>query len=282
MNKVITISLNSKTYNLEETAYAVLRTYLDNASTRLADNPDKEEIVADLELAIADKCNNHLTNSKNVISMKEIELILIEMGPVEGDNKDTEAATTHTTNASETKQDEKPIKKLYRIKEGAIITGVCNGLGAYFNLDVTLVRIIFIVATIVTGGVWIAAYIILSFIVPVADTPEERNAAAGRGAVTAQLLIDKAKHKYNEFKSSDDWKKWKIKMKEERKRWKYEQRYREKIHTESPAKTLVDTFVAILWMSIIVFVLWFAYTRSQFVHRNIDRGIDAIEYEITN
>ncbi len=41
MNKVVTIHLDGIAYQLEEGAYEELRAYLDQASVKLADNPDK-------------------------------------------------------------------------------------------------------------------------------------------------------------------------------------------------------------------------------------------------
>src|ERR1700722_1027421 len=85
MNKVITINLNGRAYQLEESGYEALRAYLDNASANLADDPGKSEIIADLEQAIAEKCDKTLNPHKTVVSNDEIKRIIDEMGPVEGD-----------------------------------------------------------------------------------------------------------------------------------------------------------------------------------------------------
>lgn len=57
-------------------------------------------------------------------------------------------------------------KKLYRSNKDKIIAGVCAGLAEYFDLDVTLVRIIFVVI-VLAGGAGVLAYIILWILVPV-------------------------------------------------------------------------------------------------------------------
>ena len=79
MQKVITINLNGNAYQLEETAYALLRAYLDRAELQLKDNPDKAEIISDLEQAIADKCRKFLGGHKSVVSATEIDQIIKEM-----------------------------------------------------------------------------------------------------------------------------------------------------------------------------------------------------------
>ena len=43
--------------------------------------------------------------------------------------------------------------KLYRLNEGKKIAGICAGIADLYNLDVTLVRLIFIFATVLTG-IW--------------------------------------------------------------------------------------------------------------------------------
>ena len=53
MNKVITINLHGNAYQLEEAGYDSLRAYLDDAARQLEGNPDKDEIIADIEQAIA-------------------------------------------------------------------------------------------------------------------------------------------------------------------------------------------------------------------------------------
>jgi phage shock protein PspC (stress-responsive transcriptional regulator) len=56
-------------------------------------------------------------------------------------------------------------KKLTRSKNNAFIAGVCAGLGEFFNLDPTLVRIIFVLFTLL-GGSGVLLYIILWLIIP--------------------------------------------------------------------------------------------------------------------
>ena len=49
MNKVISIHLRGHAYQLEEPGYNRLRAYLDEAASRLASDPDRAEIIDDLE-----------------------------------------------------------------------------------------------------------------------------------------------------------------------------------------------------------------------------------------
>lgn len=55
-------------------------------------------------------------------------------------------------------------KKLYRNRQKGIVGGVCAGLADYFELDVMLVRILFIVSVMVTLQVAIIFYIVACFV----------------------------------------------------------------------------------------------------------------------
>ncbi|MCL5029346.1 MAG: PspC domain-containing protein [Bacteroidetes bacterium] len=56
-------------------------------------------------------------------------------------------------------------KKLYRSRKDKMIGGVAGGLAEYFDIDPTLVRIIFIVTLFIGGGGFLA-YIIMWIVVP--------------------------------------------------------------------------------------------------------------------
>lgn len=67
-------------------------------------------------------------------------------------------------------------RRLHRSASDRIMFGVCGGLAEYFDVDATLVRLIFVVIT-VAGGWGILAYIVLAIIMPpesaVARQPRE-------------------------------------------------------------------------------------------------------------
>ena len=56
-------------------------------------------------------------------------------------------------------------RKLYRIREGKILAGVCGGIAEYFNLDPTLIRIIWALIAWFAGA-GIIMYIICAFVMP--------------------------------------------------------------------------------------------------------------------
>ena len=60
-------------------------------------------------------------------------------------------------------------RPLYRIPKQGKIAGVCAGLADYFDFDVTLVRVIFVISAFISGGAVVLLYIIMAIILPVDD-----------------------------------------------------------------------------------------------------------------
>ncbi|WP_096440762.1 PspC domain-containing protein [Alteribacter populi] len=58
------------------------------------------------------------------------------------------------------------MKRLYRTVHDRKLAGVCGGIGAYFNIDPTVVRIIAIIALIFGNVATALAYIIGVFVIP--------------------------------------------------------------------------------------------------------------------
>jgi phage shock protein PspC (stress-responsive transcriptional regulator) len=203
MEKVVTVNLAGNPYTFDESGFQALRAYLDRAEFALRDNPDKAEILRDLEQAIADKSAAYLSAHKTVVSAQEIQTILSEMGPVEG--------AEETQEEQQTSSDARPKKRLYRIRDGALISGVCSGLGAYFDIDRNLVRVLFVIATFMSSGVAIPVYIVMMFIIPSAHTSEEWAAAHGV-PFNAQEVIDRAKREAAKLADDPPWRR--------RRRWR--------------------------------------------------------------
>jgi phage shock protein PspC (stress-responsive transcriptional regulator) len=221
MNTVIIINLNGNAFHLEEPGYLSLRAYLEGAQTQLKENPDRAEIMADLEQAIADKCAHFLLPHKNVLTAAEIDEILKQMGPVQSEAASEGAGTSEAprADASSAGASTAAPKRLYQIREGAMLSGVCSGLAAYLNIDVTIVRIGFVLLTLLTSGIWILVYVAMMLVVPFANTGEEYAAAAGT-PFNAQEVIDRAKKHYAEFKDSKEWRRhWRQQRREWRRRW---------------------------------------------------------------
>jgi len=59
------------------------------------------------------------------------------------------------------------MKKIYRSTKDVKIAGICGGLGEMFNIDPTIIRLLFVFAAIATGGFpLLITYIIGWIIIP--------------------------------------------------------------------------------------------------------------------
>jgi len=58
-------------------------------------------------------------------------------------------------------------KKLYRSNTNKTVAGVCGGIGEFFNIDPTIVRVIYVIASIFSAGFpGLLIYIILCVVMP--------------------------------------------------------------------------------------------------------------------
>jgi phage shock protein PspC (stress-responsive transcriptional regulator) len=273
MQKVISINLNGNAYQVEEAGYDALIGYLDGAHRQLRENPDRVEIVGDLEQAIAEKCQRHLGPHKSVVSAAEIAQILEEMGPVDagepgGAPKKPAAA-----------------RRLYRVPDGAMIAGICNGIGAYAGIDPIIVRVVFVVLLLATQGVFALAYFVLAIILPQANTAEERAAAYG-DRFSARDLLERAKQEYAKHAGTPDaeqsWKR-------ERRAWRRRRRLARRMTRSAgravvvpasyagrlfagltlPVLTLISVALFWLWLT----VLFSLVTREALLDRPLPEGV---------
>ena len=199
MRQVITIDIHGRLYQLEQQGYEDLRAYLDRARARLGANPDKAEILRDLEQSTAEKLERCLAGGRNVVAAAEVAQILAEIGPVEGADVETPRAdargATDAAGATARAEAAAPPRRLYLIQEGAMIGGVCNGIAAYFSLDPTFVRIAFVALAFAEiayldrpPALSLGVYVLLMFLVPSAASSSESTRAAGAHEPLARKL----------------------------------------------------------------------------------------------
>jgi phage shock protein PspC (stress-responsive transcriptional regulator) len=107
---------------------------------------------------------------------------------------------------------------LYRDPEHRVLGGVCGGLGAYFNMDPVILRIIFVVLAFITTGAAILAYIVLWIAVPKAVTTAQRLEMRGQEATVKNIEksireeVKEVQESYKKFRQSDTYARGKKKM----------------------------------------------------------------------
>ena len=64
-------------------------------------------------------------------------------------------------------------KRLYKSRNDRMIAGVCGGIGEYFDIDPTLIRILWVTLLFMAGG-GLVAYLIAWIVIPNASQLTDR------------------------------------------------------------------------------------------------------------
>jgi phage shock protein PspC (stress-responsive transcriptional regulator) len=154
-----TVRLNRSVLQFDDAANARLEQYLAESTSLLEGDPDPQEILADLEQAVADQCTRRLRPGQTVVTLAELAPALEEIGSVQapGNGPVSPASPREATP-----------RTLQQVSQGAVISGVCLGLARYFRLDVTLLRVISALLLLGTGGAMVLVYLGLMLLMPYA------------------------------------------------------------------------------------------------------------------
>jgi phage shock protein C len=76
--------------------------------------------------------------------------------------------------------------RLERSTTNKVVAGVCGGIAEYLQVDPTLVRVFFVVGTIVTGGLGLLGYVILVVLMPLPGQPAPFVKTAGTTTTTLE------------------------------------------------------------------------------------------------
>ena len=166
MNKTISISLAGFSFIIEEQAYEKLNKYLQALRNSL-EKDEVDEVMYDIEIRIAEIFRENL-DKREVVNSDDVEKVIAQLGTpeaIEGQNEE---------NAGQETSQEKTRKELFRDMKRGKIAGVCAGLAQYFGMDISLMRIIWILVFIFTVGfVSVVAYVILWIVLPEAETASD-------------------------------------------------------------------------------------------------------------
>ena len=171
MKKTFSINISSKLFHIEEDAYEKLRDYLQRLNHYFESQPGDYEILQDIEARIAELFQEKITEKQEAVTNEWVEEVMTRMGKPE-DFMDSQPTHSDENTSSESK--EKFRRRLYRDSENRVLGGVCSGMGAYFNTDPVLLRILFAVLVFLGAGISIFIYLILWIVVPKATTTAHR------------------------------------------------------------------------------------------------------------
>lgn len=185
MKKNISINISGIIFHIEEDGYDMLRKYLDSVNRYFSNFEDSTEILADIEGRIAEIFLSKLNDTKQVITVEDVNALIGIMGSVsdfkaaeenelgaetsgpaarESQKSESYSHTSSSTESTQPKATSAP-KRLYRDQKRKILGGVCAGLASYFNIDAVWARLIFALLIFAYGAAFLL-YIIMWIAVP--------------------------------------------------------------------------------------------------------------------
>ena len=192
MNKTVNINLASTFFHIDESAYTKLKSYLKTLENGFKNTVGKEEILKDIEARIAELFQEIKTNSDYVISEADVDKIISVLGQPEDFITEEEEDFIQT---------EEPIrKKLFRDPDDNYIAGVASGLGHYFGIDASWIRLIWLFLVVFSGGTFITIYILFWILVPEAKTTVDKLKMKGK-PVNISTIEKKIKEEFDEVSS---------------------------------------------------------------------------------
>lgn len=140
MKETINVNIAQQAFTMDMDAYSTLTAYLEDIGRRL--DPSDTETLNDIESRIAELFREKVPSPMMVITYGTVRSVMSQIGEPELFGEAYRPMSD--SNGKRRFPGEEP-RKLYRPRTQRSIAGVCSGIANYFNIDVTLVRIIFIV-----------------------------------------------------------------------------------------------------------------------------------------
>lgn len=167
MKQVININYHGRIIPIELAAYELLKNYTASLQLHFKDEEGKEEIINDIESRISELFQEQLSKGSTCITENDVNAIIKSMGKPE--ELESESVMNQTQSEGNKHSDNSSTqKRLYRDENNKLLGGVCAGLANYLNIDIVVVRIIFIILF----GVGFIPYLILWIAVPSSATKE--------------------------------------------------------------------------------------------------------------
>lgn len=175
MKKVININFQGRVIPIEETAFDLLKQYIESLRTYFAREEGRDEIINDIESRIAELFSERLKKGAVCITDQDVNEVSASIGRPEDFEDDgggaQETAGEGTKQSQQQQQSYQSASntqyatgrgRLYRNTDDKVLGGVCSGLASYLGIDPVFLRILFVL--LFAPLFWV--YIILWIVVP--------------------------------------------------------------------------------------------------------------------
>lgn len=216
MNNLQKVSIGCCPFSMDVQAYETVDRYLKELGAFYKNRPEGKEILEGIEERMAElfleKCGE-----SGVVDVRVVEETLAILG--KPDQIEEESAETAAEEKG-SEEEEKPVKKLYRDLDNKMMGGVLAGVSAYFKVDITAVRVLFLllcVALIYVGkrtadeiGLFLPmVYAVMWLCMPAARTVKEKLKLHGEkgtvGEIERNVQDGTAEYRVQQSNSSEFW-----------------------------------------------------------------------------
>jgi phage shock protein PspC (stress-responsive transcriptional regulator) len=181
MKKVININFQGRVIPIEETAFDLLKQYIESLRRYFASEEGRDEIINDIESRIAELFSERIKKGATCITDEDVNAVIASMGRPE--DFEADAASTETNGGSTQQQQSSSQQgqstssgssssynyahnragrgRLYRNADDKIVGGVASGLANYFGIDPVIMHILFVVLFAPLFWVYILLWVII-------------------------------------------------------------------------------------------------------------------------
>lgn len=189
MKKSFNVNLGGRIFQIDEDAYEQLSDYLVSVKTCFKNNEYGEEIASDIEARLGELFEARVSaGSARIINLSLVNEMIARMGKPESMIDDEEVAsgasdekreksqetTSSTAGADDYVRRVSMGKKLFRDGDNKVLGGVMSGLAAYFNMNVTMLRVIAVVLFFLSTFWTFLLYLVMWAVVPLALTTTDK------------------------------------------------------------------------------------------------------------
>ena len=189
MKEITRVHLAKTPYDIEVGAKKELEAYLKDIERMMG----SEDAMYEIEVRMVELLGERGVASGGVISVSDVADLRSKMGePREFSDSEVPEEPAVTTEPGG-----KPVKRLMRDPDNAMMGGVCAGIAAYWGVNPLWIRILFIISPFITFGTSILIYVVMWISMPEAKTAAEKLQMRGE-----EVTLDSLKN----FSVSDDTK----------------------------------------------------------------------------
>ncbi len=207
MKKIININFQGRVIPIEESAYDILKYYIESLRKYFAGEEGRDEIINDIESRIAELFSDRLKRTSTCITDEDVNSVIAGIGRPE-DLQEAEgshtipgtAATPSEADQAQYQHASQKSRRLYRSQNDKILGGVSAGLANFFGIDPSIMRLLFVLMLFM-GFVGFFVYIVLWIVVPAKmltsnvrkrlyRNPDNRMIGGVSGGIGAYLNID--------------------------------------------------------------------------------------------